>query len=717
MTCQKAHKNIWTEKVEDMSEIEATSKNDISEDEEDNYVSGESGEVSYLNVNEDVSPVSPVSPVEESQLELPKSQSQAKVSQKATPPPSSSNPTKPNRQKSNGPKLNSPEPDPPKPDSPENEKISKKQRLEIKRILDLVPGDLYGIAQSKKNDTVSKILKSLRGSSLLVHPDKVHKDYRKKATKAQGLINEASEILSDTEKRAKFDQFGKFDIPKPKKSNSSKKNPDFFKNAWDDDSDLDSDSGDEEEDMNDGDKSSLPDDFIQNIYAKATPWVEEVLKKGQVFNPNPPGKKSVTWTESEEFRKIHAKQKGYNEEIRAHNESINAAKNIHTFDITRAHLFNRANAEQYIQAWKKDNKDRLALRWIVYYSSAIKKVNKSEGFPLEWNFMRFRGSKNENQGNKGEKAKHDNKGSGKSGTKEPENDQEDAESENQDSEMQDVRPLTAGYTLAGEKIVGKLPRIAYGIYDDSPTIIDCQFFVEVELQNSNNQSVFDIELRNEVDVGFDAAQIYISEIPEEEQVSVLEILKREKGQWKRKFQGITGVTARESETLSFKKLPPTYVRGKFKDESGEKEYFLTRTTLRTIVGKKMADQTIQLYYDQYDKDVKQPPWPKSLDWKPAQKLIRSRQDDSEVESEEEDYNTIKRYRKKGRSHDLQPPDPESTQVQALVNKVEELQQKDEERNRIIMETVNQAIGQAVAEAMLKMEQQFQDMKMGNSTFN
>ncbi|KAF7893439.1 uncharacterized protein EAF02_000977 [Botrytis sinoallii] len=80
---------------------------------------------------------------------------------------------------------------------------------------------------------------------------------------------------------------------------------------------------------------------------------------------------------------------------------------------------------------------------------------------------------------------------------------------------------------------------------------------------------------------------------------------------------------------------------------------MTRTTLRTILGHKTADQLIQQHYNQYDVAVKEPPWPKFMDWKPAGKAIRRgrsrrEQEQSESESESEDNYTPTNKRGRGR---------------------------------------------------------------------
>lgn len=546
------------------------------------------------------------------------------------------------------------------------------------------------------------------------------------------MVNEARNILLDKKKRANFDKNGYSRTMSPK-SNDDKKNADFFRNAWDEDSELDSDS--DEENDNDGNNhdndSSPPDAYIKKVYAKATLWVKDILVKGQTFNQNPTGKKPIQWTESVEFQTLQKNLKTSNDAIKAHNKEIKVDQYRHCINIT-PHLSNRGMADRWIKDWEDHHTDELALRWIIFYYKEINKHNKAQGYPLEWNFRKF--NEHEPRRKNNEEAKQTKKGQKnqkkqEAENEEPEDQEEDQEAENnesknqeedeeegqepenKESESQEMKPVLPGYTLSGERIVGKLPRKVYSSYEDSYIISDCKFFVETELQNLHGQTISDIELRTDADIGFEAARKYLADISEDEQISLLEIFKHEKGKYKRSFEGITGVTAREFETPSFRRLPPTYVRAVFRDESGTYERFITRTTLRMMLGKSSADQVIQQYYAQYDEEVKQPPWPKCLDYKPTQKLIRSRQDDMDLDSEDGDNPANNKIRG---SLGQEPKSQDVDKIAALTKTVEKLQQESEQKNRLIQEAIVKAVNDTVTAAMAQLQQQLQGMNVGGN---
>ncbi|KAK6592208.1 hypothetical protein H4I96_12068 [Botrytis cinerea] len=343
-------------------------------------------------------------------------------------------------------------------------------------------------------------------------------------------------------------------------------------------------------------------------------------------------------------------------------------------------------ANPYIEKWKKDHSDRNALEWIVYFSKNIQRLNKEKGYPLEWNFKSF-----EDQDPSDKFRDTQDQPEKESGLNEAEDDAStNGSSASQDSQSQEIKPLKPGFTPDGEKIVGKLSKTVYSGYSDLSIITECKFFVEVHLKNRRNQSIYDIELRTEADIGFEAARSYVNDIPKEEQAELVDIPKNQRGQYKQQFQGITGATAQEFETISNKKLPPTYVRGKFKDGAVIKEHFMTRTTLRAILGQKTADQLIQQHYNQYDVTVKEPPWPKFMDWKPARKAIRSgrsrrEQEQSESESESEySYTPNKRGRGRVPRSELQ----------------RNSSQNAGEMNLSLEETVSKEVTKAMAQMML-----------------
>ncbi|CAD6446255.1 1c046ada-0b87-407a-a382-ba992f0ebb5a [Sclerotinia trifoliorum] len=596
-------------------------------------------------------------------------------------------------------------------------KPAKGLRRAIRKILNSAPNDLYGIANSTKSDATKTIKKNLNRISKLVHPDKVPKEFDIRATIAQARINNAREVLLDPSRTTKFDTEGVYTAPQ---AEEDRNNPDFAPNAWDDDSDLDSDSdsdsddGDEDEDEGSQDP---PDEYIKSVYAEATTWVQQVLKKGQNFNRNPTGEKEIQFSESKEFEDIKTKQKEFHEKIKAHNESKKVEKTRHTFDITTVYLSNSEMAKKYVEIWTKNKSNLPTFEFIVYYSNNIKRVNKEEGYPLEWNFYSFKDPapsdipnesvKDQDQSNKKGKSSGAGNDAGTNGS-----------SGSQGSQSQEIKPLKSGFTTDGEKIVGKLPKTVYSSYTDTSIITECKFFVEVYLQNRKNQSIFDIELRTEADIGFKAARSYLYDLPEEEQVELLEIYKNEKGRYRRQFQGITGVTAQEYETLSDKRLPPTYVRGKFKDGRATKEYFMTRTTLRTILGHQTADQLIQQHYNQYDIEVKEPPWPKCMDWKPTRKAIRggrSLREQEQSDSESEENHTPKINKGRNRIARSETPNEIETLTQTVEKLKQDSQQNDEERNRLMTETVSKEVAKAVAQMMMQIQQEFQIMSIKNQT--
>ncbi|CCD42632.1 hypothetical protein BofuT4_P074340.1 [Botrytis cinerea T4] len=614
-------------------------------------------------------------------------------------------------------------PDAKLPDASPLDENQKKNRRAVRKILDSAPNDLYGIANSSKSDTAKTIRKNLKEISLRVHPDKLPQRYHKQANQAQARVNGAREVLLDETKRARFDTEGFYEPPQPQED---KTNPDFHPNAWEDDLDLDSDSDDDSEDDSEDDDTSQrrPDEYIKKVYAQATPWVQEVLKNGGTFDRNQSGKKNIKWTESREFNDIKTKQEELNQKIMVYNESKKVKKTQHTFDITTAHLFNSMQANPYIEKWKKDHFDRNALEWIVYFSRNIHRLNKEKGYPLEWNFKSF-----EDQDPSDKSRDTQDQPEKEGGLSDAEDDAStNGSSASQDSQSQEIKPLKPGFTPDGEKIVGKLPKIVYSGYSDLSIITECKFFVEVHLSNRKNKSISDIELRTEADIGFEAAQSYLNDIPEEEQAELIDIPKKQKGQYKRQFQGITGATAQEFKTRSNKKLPPTYIRGKFKDGAVIKEHFMTRTTLRTILGQKTADQLIQQHYNQYDVAVKEPPWPKFMDWQPARKAIRSgrsrrEQEQSESESESEDNYTPINKRGRGRAP---RSESESEENYTPINKRgrgraprSELQQNSQqntgETNLSLEETVSKEVAKAMAQMMVQIQQEMKNMSVGNQT--
>ncbi|TGO07225.1 hypothetical protein BTUL_0306g00020 [Botrytis tulipae] len=572
----------------------------------------------------------------------------------------------------------------------------KRNRRAVRKVLDSAPNDLYGIANSSKYDTVKTIKKNLKEISLQVHPDKLPQRYHKQANQAQARVNHAREVLLDGTKRTRFDTEGFYEPPQPQED---KANPDFHPNAWEDDLDLDSDSEDDSEDDSGDDDTSQgrPDEYIKKVYAEATPWVQKVLINGGTFDRNQSGKKDIKWTESREFNDIKTKQEEFNQKIMVYNKSKKVQKNQHTFDITTTHLFNSMQAKPYVEKWKKDHSDRSALEWIVYFSKNIQRLNKEKGFPLDWNFKSF---KDQDPSEKFRDTQDQPEEEG--GPSDAEDDAStNGSSTSQDSQSQEIKPLKPGFTPDGEKIVGKLPKIVYSGYSDSSVITGCKFFVEVHLSNRKNQSISDIELRTEADIGFEAAQSYLNDIPEEEQAELLYIPQKKKGQYKRQFQGITGATAQEFKTTSHERFPPTYIRGKFKDGAVVKEYFMNRTNLRTILGPTIADQLIQKHYDQYDSTVKEPPWPESMDCKPARKAIRSGRSRREQEQSESDSGSENNYtpiNKRGRGRVPQSELQRNSQQNA------------EEMNRSLEEKVS-----AMAQMMVQMQQDIKNMSLGNQT--
>lgn len=153
--------------------VQATSRSEIGEDEEN-----DSGLYPKLNPDD----FSPISPRETSPFEISQQSSTPTLPDPIHPEPRKFKTYTPESKPT---KSNSPTPNPPTPQPPNENKISKEQRHEIRRILDLPPGDLYQIAKSGKLDPANKIKPRLMKSSLLIHPDKVHLNYTRKATRAQ----------------------------------------------------------------------------------------------------------------------------------------------------------------------------------------------------------------------------------------------------------------------------------------------------------------------------------------------------------------------------------------------------------------------------------------------------------------------------------------------------------------------------------------------------
>src|SRR4030043_2040945 len=67
--------------------------------------------------------------------------------------------------------------------------------------------DYYDILRVSKSATAEEIKKAYRKQALEWHPDR-HKDDKEAAEKRFKEINEAYQVLSDTQKKAAYDQFG-----------------------------------------------------------------------------------------------------------------------------------------------------------------------------------------------------------------------------------------------------------------------------------------------------------------------------------------------------------------------------------------------------------------------------------------------------------------------------------------------------------------------------
>ena len=67
--------------------------------------------------------------------------------------------------------------------------------------------DYYDILGVSKNTSADEIKKAYRKQALEWHPDR-HKDDKEVAEKRFKEINEAYQVLSDTQKKAAYDQFG-----------------------------------------------------------------------------------------------------------------------------------------------------------------------------------------------------------------------------------------------------------------------------------------------------------------------------------------------------------------------------------------------------------------------------------------------------------------------------------------------------------------------------
>ena len=68
--------------------------------------------------------------------------------------------------------------------------------------------DYYEILGAKKNASLDEIKKAYRGMALRYHPDRVPADQKKEAEEKFKEISEAYAVLSDSQKRALYDQYG-----------------------------------------------------------------------------------------------------------------------------------------------------------------------------------------------------------------------------------------------------------------------------------------------------------------------------------------------------------------------------------------------------------------------------------------------------------------------------------------------------------------------------
>lgn len=85
--------------------------------------------------------------------------------------------------------------------------------FEVKRILE--EKDLYKILFVNKNASKAEIKDKYRKLAKIVHPDRCHNE---KATEAFQKIAHAHQVLNDTEKMNKYDQYGDITPPRPQQN-------------------------------------------------------------------------------------------------------------------------------------------------------------------------------------------------------------------------------------------------------------------------------------------------------------------------------------------------------------------------------------------------------------------------------------------------------------------------------------------------------------------
>merc|ERR1719327_1652271 len=71
------------------------------------------------------------------------------------------------------------------------------------------PDDYYELLEVGRNAASDEIRRAYRRQALKWHPDKQDADNRAYAEERFKLVSEAYQVLSDPQKRAAFDQFGK----------------------------------------------------------------------------------------------------------------------------------------------------------------------------------------------------------------------------------------------------------------------------------------------------------------------------------------------------------------------------------------------------------------------------------------------------------------------------------------------------------------------------
>jgi len=87
--------------------------------------------------------------------------------------------------------------------------------------------DYYEILNVNKNSSADEIKKAYRNLALQFHPDRVSADKKKAAEERFKEISEAYAVLSDTEKRKLYDQYGHAGIDNRYTSEDIFKNADF----------------------------------------------------------------------------------------------------------------------------------------------------------------------------------------------------------------------------------------------------------------------------------------------------------------------------------------------------------------------------------------------------------------------------------------------------------------------------------------------------------